>query len=389
MPPRKKQKTGKSSNAPAPEEEEAGAAHDGDTAAGSAADSSGHGSSEYSSIPPFRYITVPRPQFDFEPLPTTPVNVAIGANTEVIQANGFENDDDVGDDDDGDDEQAASEKFQKALDEDEKHDQLLKPVGEHNHRKWVMLKEGWSMFCDWKRRSGYCQPDFLAMYIYNDFYGYGIQELLENLLLKFDAALKEKNVEEAKWDSWAVISAMALWLNAGEGSDYMMNDDGDRVVEISALVGIALLTALAMVETSGELKTDSKFLDLGIVITSFLRWAEDHEDAGIEDDAVAWREHAVAYYERSGLGVEKGVSGTAELLKKFRDTSPPAPKERQDPWGWTAKLKMYDARHEMGGTNFDLTKWSRRQRAQYAFDKKDPLAEFSDKDLKDGVLQIG
>lgn len=92
-----------------------------------------------------------------------------------------------------------------------------------------------------------------------------------------------------------------------------MNDDGDRTAEVSGLVGTALLAGLAAIEEISELKADSKFLDLGIVITSFLHWAEDHENYGIEDEAVAWRKHAVAYFDRSGLGFDKGISGIEEL----------------------------------------------------------------------------
>lgn len=85
-----------------------------------------------------------------------------------------------------------------------------------------------------------------------------------------------------------------------------MSDDGDRAQEISGLVGTALLSGLASIEEAGELKADSKFLDLGIIITTFLYWSKDHEDYGIEDeDAIGWRKHVVAYFERRGLGFDK------------------------------------------------------------------------------------
>jgi hypothetical protein len=38
------------------------------------------------------------------------------------------------------------------------------------------------MFSEYRRRSTYCDPDNFGMYIYNDFNGWGLQELMENLV---------------------------------------------------------------------------------------------------------------------------------------------------------------------------------------------------------------
>ena len=45
-----------------------------------------------------------------------------------------------------------------------------------------MQWSGWKMYSDYKRRAGYCDPDAFGMYIYNDFQGWGIQELIENFV---------------------------------------------------------------------------------------------------------------------------------------------------------------------------------------------------------------
>jgi hypothetical protein len=49
-------------------------------------------------------------------------------------------------------------------------------------RKWVMLWEGFQFFEEYRRRVNYCSPDRFGMYIYNDFEGYGYQELMENMV---------------------------------------------------------------------------------------------------------------------------------------------------------------------------------------------------------------
>jgi hypothetical protein len=38
---------------------------------------------------------------------------------------------------------------------------------------------------------------------------------------------------------------------------------------------------------------------------------------------------------------------------------------------------------------FDITKMTRQERAEAAFDKKDPLAHISDADLRKGKFQLG
>jgi len=43
-----------------------------------------------------------------------------------------------------------------------------------------MMWEGYKTFLDYRRRSNYCDPDNFGMYIYNDFHGWGLQELMEN-----------------------------------------------------------------------------------------------------------------------------------------------------------------------------------------------------------------
>lgn len=161
-------------------------------------------------------------------------------------------------------------------------------------------------------------------------------------------------------------------------------------------MGCALLTALAALEDGGELKPDSKFLDLPLVISSFLEWAHDLDAYGIDEDAVEWRTHAVAYFTKAGLDVEKGVYGTAKLLEMLKEDGDgdgvnAAGKSDKDPWGWAKRLRAYKRDHgtpNIGGSRHDITRMSRKERAQYAFDGKDPLKDISAKDLKEGNLDF-
>lgn len=42
----------------------------------------------------------------------------------------------------------------------------------------------------------------------------------------------------------------------------------------------------------------------------------------------------------------------------------------------------------LGGISYDITKMPRAMRAKYAFDKKDPLAGFTDDDLKNNRIAL-
>lgn len=57
-----------------------------------------------------------------------------------------------------------------------------KPASEHPDWKWVVMDECWTIVHEWHRRMDYCNPDNFNMYIYNDWYGWGLTELQENLV---------------------------------------------------------------------------------------------------------------------------------------------------------------------------------------------------------------
>lgn len=68
------------------------------------------------------------------------------------------------------------------LDDEEARAVHNKPASEHPEWKWVTMNETWLIMTEWHRRTDYCQPDNFDMYIYNDWFGYGVQELQENLV---------------------------------------------------------------------------------------------------------------------------------------------------------------------------------------------------------------
>ena len=144
------------------------------------------------------------------------------------------------------------------------------------------------------------------------------------------------------------------------------------------------------------MKPDTDFLDIPIVIASLLEFSDGLPDYGIDGEAVEWRPHAVAYFNKGKFANDKGISNTKKILETAKGGSEAklAKKTDKDPWGWNKMLTGYKRKHgtggrnPIGGTKYDITRMSRKERASYAFDKKDPLADVSEKDLKEGNLDF-
>lgn len=117
---------------------------------------------------------------------------------------------------------------------------------------------------------------------------------------------------------WSVISAVGLWLNEEERVDALINnEDGETTCDVIGLMGCALLTVLAAIEAAGELKPDSRFLDLTIVISYYLELSHDLPAYGIDGESVSWRKEAVSYFKKGQLDPEKGSFATKLRLDKL------------------------------------------------------------------------
>ncbi|KAI8934718.1 hypothetical protein NX059_008407 [Plenodomus lindquistii] len=295
------------------------------------------------------------------------------------------------------------------------------PAAEHPEHKWVMMYSAYEKYDLQARKAKYCDPDMFNMYLYNDWHGWGLQECIENQLVDFDKAFREKGTNRLN-EMWAVVSAMGHWFNTAHGiEDLYGNEDGPTTCNLIGLVGCALITTLAVVEDEGELKPDSKLLDLPLVIGEFIEFTYDLADMGIEGECMEWRKEAIAYVKKGRLDLKKGVAASELRMKLLEEgdekedadkendeeetgqakksASPAAGQKRKldetqggskDKWQWDAKFKAYKKkRHpKMGGQHYDITKMSKKARADAAFDKKDPLAGVSAKDLKENLIDI-
>ncbi|KAH6618862.1 hypothetical protein C7974DRAFT_427094 [Boeremia exigua] len=366
MPPKKKQRTGKDTSVATQQNENQEEPRETESSAAQEYATSDKGSDEGGSSPKLRDAGSPRSALSWR---------------------------DDNEDDEDEDEDDEDDLYGKGFDAEEKAGVVLEPSRDHPEHKWCIMWEGFKMCMDYVRRSKYCCPDLFDMYITNDFEGYGYQELIENFMgvVAFDGSLKKKD-EDALKRTWAIVSALSLWLNEVNQRPLMGNENGEKTQAIIELIGYTLLRGLAALDFEGQVKPDTDFLDVPIVITSLLEFSDSLEDYGIDAEALEWRPHAAAYFKKGGFAIEKGVFAAKKVLESANGGSEASlAKKGKDPWGWDKLVKKYTRTFctgKMGGTKYDITKMSRKERAGHAFDHKNPLADISDKDLKEGVLDF-
>jgi len=188
------------------------------------------------------------------------------------------------------------------------------------------------------------------------------------------------------------------------------NENGEKTCELVGLLGCALLTVLSAIDRAGELKPESRFLDLALVIGNFLELSHDLPAYGIEGACVCWRKEAVVYFKKGSLDPNRGLFDTEHRLKQLEsapnveplnsddDTDDEADAEllhhqhgsETDPWAWTATMEKYRKKHAntIGLQQYDITKFTRAERAEASFNGRDPLADVPVKDLRRNLLDL-
>ncbi|KXT04553.1 hypothetical protein AC578_8733 [Pseudocercospora eumusae] len=280
-----------------------------------------------------------------------------------------------------------------------------KSASEHPRWKWIMLRESFDLLDAAYKDTDNRDPDTFGMYIYNDFLGYGIIEILENMLRAFNKELKPQKGKGYNYQQmWAVVTALANYVNRDASMPYMMVDDAERCERLNAVIGCLILTALNELDRIGQLHKDSKFRDLGHVMALYLLFSKTHDTTEIEYPAldsdgdgegaetVDWQDALVAYAEKADIDLlDQGVYGIAEVLPEAVGYTSIG-KAKVERWKWTEVLREYReeyltrstilalATDNIGGHYYDITKWSPEERAKCAFDHKDPLAGVLDED---------
>ncbi|OOQ88783.1 hypothetical protein PEBR_11429 [Penicillium brasilianum] len=190
-----------------------------------------------------------------------------------------------------------------------------------------------SIFCDLRN------PDTFEMYIYNDFYGYG------------------------------------LMVEDGEGLEILLH-----------VVGTIFLTMMATLERLDLLKPDFEIKNIGMIMGLAIRLnayavdLESFEDLPKYLNAYAAKHKIVLHDVPKDSGSEEPVPATGK-----GSLSEPTAK-KNDPWGFALELKKLKKEQPLGGDKFDITTVSGPERKSAHFDGKDPLTKQAIKALKEGLV---
>ncbi|KAK5088805.1 hypothetical protein LTR05_003027 [Lithohypha guttulata] len=274
------------------------------------------------------------------------------------------------------------EALEEQYEADEEARERDQPASERPDHKWIIMRKAWLLLCTSSREATFRCPDLFNSYVYNDFEGYGQLELLENYLVSYSNEFKKKdrNLKEM----WILLVALGHWLSMADLEPMHMIDDGYRLNDVISLMGCALLSMLNALDRADQLGSNSEYKDLGLVIGLYQPIAYgldcDHDDE--------WTREILMYAVEKGIDVST-VYGTNRRLEEVESEIPDWPKEGVDRWGFAKRYNAHKKKYgKMGGTHFDITKWSRAERAQYAFDHKDPLAGIPENYIKAGNIAV-
>lgn len=192
-------------------------------------------------------------------------------------------------------------------------------------------------------------------------------------------------------------------------------EHGERVTATCGLIGCAFLSTLNELDMASLLKADSPIKDLGLVISLYVTWSHDLDGYGCDEPKhTKWRGEMLAYVKKAGIDIEaSGVFGVRDAVEKLVETyktiSSLKGAAKADRWGWkktvsawknndlysyqllaqlTSHGKKYGKGGKIGGEQYNILKMTKAERTKYNFDNKDPLADFSAKDLREGKIML-
>ncbi|OQE11785.1 hypothetical protein PENVUL_c002G00083 [Penicillium vulpinum] len=274
---------------------------------------------------------------------------------------------------------------QKKKDDAEADDATtLEPASEHPGEKWIFTNAGVAKWIALKQCTAVRDPDNFEMHVYNDFFGYAVMELVENLLLDFDEAAGDWKMQ------WAICEATGLYFQMSAIMSMVGCEDGDTVNAICTTFATMFPTMLATLERNDLFKSDSEVKNLGAVIGLFIRFIVDVEEYGIN-----WDDHdakIAAYATKHDITVHGLNHKRYEKSSREEFDLPEATADSNDPWGWQKALATLKEIHDenLGGDSKDITSWTSAERKKASFNNKDPIPRSAMTHIKNGdIMELG
>jgi hypothetical protein len=227
-----------------------------------------------------------------------------------------------------------------------------KPAAEFPESPFIISKQAEEAYVGHHIAALKRDQDLFGMHIYNDWTGYGMQEVIENQLSAFNNTMNvNKGQEPDAVDLWIKLSVFAHWANGRELQPWMMMDDATKWRETGAMVGLMTLATLNALHRSGLLTKDSPIKDLGLIIALMGNFFADCASLTGEvpilegcDEMETWQYEVVHYAKTAGVEIK----GVHDIEKKFveehsseEEVGAWKTREGVDRWGWKAKVSSY------------------------------------------------
>ncbi|KAI0198763.1 hypothetical protein F4808DRAFT_251282 [Astrocystis sublimbata] len=277
------------------------------------------------------------------------------------------------------------------------------PAKSNPEHPWVVSWAGFSMFNTLFTHSMLRNPDYFSMYTFNDHAGYGSLEILQNLLLDFEAAAKEGRGDGWR-EQWAVCECAAHWILHQEGGQFTQIDDGEAVLETLRLIGRMFLAMLAQLDAMSLLGDTTVVKSLGCTMAMYMDLASEFRKTNALDDAPRETTAAKAkklqpdYFEDAVLAYanKRGITlrGPEDIEDIKAEAEPLAGKIElpaagaKDPWGFKSELTKYKKTNGglIGGDKYDVTTMTSAERKAKSFEKKDPIDKKMQDAIKEGLV---
>ncbi|KAM0289769.1 hypothetical protein ACHAO9_005646 [Fusarium lateritium] len=281
-----------------------------------------------------------------------------------------DDEDEDGEDEDGEDEEGEGNGKDGEKDkDDDKEKPYDKLASLHPDWPWSFTMRGIDRFDWWQQEALKRNQDEFAMHIYNDFTGYGMHEVMENIFAQFGSVFKPK---AGYRDFWPEVEGMAMVLRSGL-IDYMMCDDPDKCESISEMVGYLTLATIDALRKQDVFKPDSEIRNLGTVLFMLIRWGREQIDYDFSGECCSWIYKVIDLAEEADvqLAAPHNFDKAYDEIVDNRDKR--AKMKRWDKVSWPAKVKAYTTKHigvaraKLGGHQYDITKFTKAERNQYSF----------------------
>ncbi|EJP61470.1 uncharacterized protein BBA_09606 [Beauveria bassiana ARSEF 2860] len=265
---------------------------------------------------------------------------------------------------------------------------------------WIVSRAGYRKFLTQHLHSYLRNPDFFDMYTFNDHYGYGQLEMMQNLLLDFADA-------DPLWrEQWAIVEGAVLWLLDVESTPMLQIGTGHDLVDIFDLIGRMFVAMVARLERENLL---SEIPSLGAVMSMFVGLftrlrkfdivEKTRKITGASDyDARRLASYVLAYSKQYNITLTSYVDSEA-YQEDWGEIKLPTPTmNKNDPWGFFGAVRRYHKRHSkgmafhycgfvgIGGDALDITTWKSDERLAKSLSKKDPLEKEDIDAIKQGLV---